>query len=172
MRSVIALLLLVSSIAASAEPVKIEGPGPNWEWYQTDKLHGNVVVITVVSRYTEKESYQVNWRLGTRLKDGDFRMVTVIDFIGIPKFSFIYNIARNRILKETTKANEELVKHNVSPVEYICDMNMVLRGPLQSDPRHRVDIIVIDRNGEVRGHFNGIREIDQAIKLIDNLTER
>lgn len=161
MRMLVALLLLISSIG-NAQPLKIEGPGPNWEWHQTDNRRGNVVVITVVSRYTEKESYYVNWRLGTRLRDGDFRMFTVIDFIGIPRFGFIYNIARKRILKETAG----------SPIEFICDTTEKLRTTLNADPRNRVDIIVLDRDGIVRGHFNGAREIEHALKLIDELTER
>lgn len=158
--SLTALLFLTSM--GFAQNVKIEGPGPNWEWHQTDRLHGNVVVITVVSRYTEKESYFVNWKLGTRLRDGDFRMLTVIDFIGIPRFGFIYNIARKRISKETAG----------SQVEFICDTTEKIRDVLHADPRHRVDIIVLDRNGMIRGHFNGAQEIEQALKLIDELTER
>src|SRR5207253_1322765 len=91
-------------------------------WHQTDKLRGNVIVITVVSRYTEKESYEVNGRLGTRLKDGDFRMITIIDFIGIPRLGFIYNYARKRILTETTDSNSKLIEKGVSPITFICDM--------------------------------------------------
>ena len=171
MRNLIVGLILLLSANAFAQPVKIEGPGPNWEWQQSDKYHGQVVVITVVSRYTEKESYQVNWRLGSRLENNDFRMITVIDFIGIPRLGFIYNYARKRILKETTASNIKLKQKGTSPISYICDMKETLRDQLKADPRHRVDIIVIDRTGEVRGHFNGIMEIEQALKLIDELTE-
>jgi len=178
--SVILAILLSGIIASAQELVKIEGPDPvraasnDGEWIQTDKLQGNVLVVNVVSRYTEKESYFVNWKLGTRLRDGDFRMITIIDFIGIPRFGFIYNIARNRILKETNKANEELAKAHVAPIKYICDMKETLRGKLQpnADPRHHVDIYVIDKSGVMRGHFNGAAEIDAAIRLIDQLTER
>lgn len=177
--SVILAILFSGSLAIAQQPVKIEGPDPiraasnDGEWIQSDKLRGNVVVVNVVSRYTEKESYFVNWKLGTRLHDGDFRMITIIDFIGIPRFGFIYNIARNRILKETTKSNEELAKKNVAPVKYICDMKETLRNQLQppADPKHHVDIYVIDQAGVMRGHFNGAKEIDAAIKLIDQLTE-
>ncbi len=177
MRFLVVLAMLFSSVAF-AEPIKIEGPDPiraasnDGEWIQSDNLHGNVVVITVVSRYTEQESYFVNWKLGTRLNDGDFRMITVIDFIGIPRFGFIYNIARKRILKETSAANEQLKKKGISPIKYICDMKETLRGQLNADPRNHVDIIVLDKNGEVRGHFNGQVEIEKAINLIDQLTER
>lgn len=178
--SIIAAILLSSVLASAQQPIKVEGPDPvraasnDGEWIQSDKFHGNVVVINVVSRYTEKESYFVNWKLGTRLRDGDFRMITIIDFIGIPRFGFIYNLARNRILKETTKSNEELAKKNVAPIKYICDMKEVLRGSLEppADPRHHVDIYVLDKNGVLRGHFNGAQEIDKAIALIDTLTER
>ena len=178
---IIPIVLLMTSLAgADASPVKIEGPDPvraasnDGEWIQSDKLLGNVVVVNVVSRYTEKESYFVNWRLGTRLREGDFRMITVIDFIGIPRWGWIYNLARKRILKETTKANEKLEKEHIAPVKYICDMKEQLRGRLEpnADPRHHVDIYVIDKNGEMRGHFNGAKEIDAAIKLIDELTGR
>lgn len=172
MRSLIAAILILFASAAHAQTIKIEGPGPNWEWHQTDARHGNVVVIVVVSRYTQKESYFVSWKLGTRLRDGDFRMFTVIDFIGIPRFGFIYDIARKRILKETSQSNQELAKHGVSPVEYICDMKETLRDKLDADPRHRVDVIVLDKDGKLRGHFDGGKEIDRAIKLIDELTER
>jgi hypothetical protein len=161
---IISLVLLVSSISF-AQPLKIEGPDPIFRWVQSDKYLGNVVVITVVSRYTEKESYYVNWRLGTRLRDNDnsnLQMITIIDFIGIPRFGLIYDYARKRILKETAG----------SPVKYICDTTEKLRTQLSADPRHRVDIIVLDKTGEVRGHFAGSKDIDAAIKLIDELTGR
>lgn len=177
--NVIAAVLLLSTIAG-AQPMKIEGPDPvraasnDGEWIQSDSLRGSVVVINVVSRYTEKESYFVSWKLGTRLRDGDFRMITVIDFIGIPRFGFIYNFARKRILKETTQANEELKKKNVAPIKYICDMKEELRGKLQpnAQPQKHVDIYILDKTGVLRGHFDGAREIDKAIALIDQLTER
>lgn len=171
----ILVLALFFSSALSVAPVKIEGPDPiraassDGEWIQSDSLRGNVVVVTVVSRYTEKESYYVNWRLGTRLRDGDFRMITVIDFIGIPRFGFIYDYARKRILKETTRSNNELKQHGIAPIKYICDMKEMLRRPLNADPRHRVDIIILDKTGEIRGHFHGAQQIDAAIKLIDQL---
>lgn len=178
--SLILAVLLSSAFASAQESVKIEGPDPiraasnDGEWIQSDKLRGNVVVVNVVSRYTEKESYFVNWKLGTRLRDGDFRMITIIDFIGIPRFGFIYNIARKRILSETSKSNDELIKKNIAPVKYICDMKETLRNKLQpnADPKHHVDIYVLDKDGIMRGHFNGAKEIDAAIKLIDQLTER
>lgn len=172
MRSLVIAAVLFLSSFASAQTVDIEGPGPNWEWHQAATKRGNVVVIVVVSRYTQKESYFVSWKLGTRLRDGDFRMMTVIDFIGIPRFGFIYDIARKRILKETSQSNAELAKHGVSPIEYICDMKETLRDKLNADPRHRVDVIVLDKTGQLRGHFDGGKDIDKAIKLIDELTER
>lgn len=180
MRFSIIAAIILSSIIANAQPVKIEGPDPiraasnDGEWIQSDKLRGNVVVINVVSRYTEKESYYVSWKLGTRLRDGDLRQITIIDFIGIPRLGFIYNFARGRILKETTKSNEELAKKNIAPIKYICDMKETLRNQLQpnADPRHHVDIYVLDKQGVMRGHFNGAKEIDAAIKLIDQLTEQ
>jgi hypothetical protein len=173
-------MLLFSVVASAQEPFNIEGPDPvraasnDGEWIRSDQLRGGVVVINMVSRYTEKESYFVSWKLGTRLRDGDFRMITIIDFIGIPRWGFIYNIARKRILKETTQSNEELKKKNIAPIKYICDMKEELRGKLQpnAQPQKHVDIYILDKAGVLRGHFDGAREIDQAIALIDHLTER
>jgi hypothetical protein len=176
----ITLIIVLMGSLANAAPIKIEGPDPvrstsngnDGEWIQSDSLLGNVVVITVVSRYMEKESYFVNWKLATRLRDGDFRMITVIDFMGIAPPGILYNYAQKRILKETTATNNDLQKRGVAPIKYICDVKEVLRNKLGADPRHRVDIIILDKTGEVQGRFNGAREIEAAIKLIDQLTGR
>ncbi len=162
MRNFIVCLLLLIAPSSFAEPIKIEGPNPKWEWIQSDHLRGQVLVITIVSRYTEKDSYYVNAKLGTRLKDKDLNMITIIDFIGIPHWGIIYDYARKRILKETAN----------SPVKYICDTTDRLRTALHADPKHRVDIIVLDKAGEIRGHFFGVKDVDNAIKLIDELTDR
>jgi len=177
MYKLISIFLLLNSLAI-ATPLKIEGPDPvrmasnSGEWIKSNDYLGEVVVITVVSRPKEKESYFVNWKLGIRLRNSDFRMITVIDFINIPHSGFLYNFARNRIIKETTIVNNDLTKRGVPPIKYICDVQGVLRTKLGADPKHRVDIIVLDKNGEIRGRFNGAREIDATIKLIDQLTSR
>jgi hypothetical protein len=171
MRNLFILIILMTSLAGAA-PIKIEGPGPNWEWHQTDKLHGNVVVITVVSRYTKKESYFVNWKISSKLiNNKNLKMMTVIDFIGIPHSGFVYNYARHRIINETSRVNNQLIMQGASPIEYICDVSETLRNTLNADPRHRVDIIILDKNGEVRGHFYGASGIADAIKLIEQLTK-
>jgi len=154
-RWAIITLLFISGLA-NAQPVKVEGPGPNWEWHQTDKQLGNVVVITVYSRYTERSGRQVNWELTKRL-GGNAKFFTVIDFIGIPHF--LFNFARNRIAKKMRGS-----------IEVICDTTGKLRKQLNAEPRNRVDVVILDRKGEIRGHFNGIREIEPAIKLVNELT--
>jgi len=155
MRNLIIALFLCLSPLVNAQPIKVEGPGPNWEWHQTDKYHGSIVVIVSMSRYTEREAREVNWSL-TRL--GGVKLFTIVDFAGIPHF--LYNYARHRIIRKIRRS------------EVICDFDQRLSSQLNTDPRHRVDIIVLNKDGEIRGHFKGAVEINSVIKLIDELAEK
>lgn len=166
MKKLILTLFLLISSTSLAQKVDLQGPDAVWNWHKTADDLGKVTVITIVSRYTEKESYKVNGALELRLNEKkDFKLFTVIDFVGIPKM--FWNFARHRIVKETRHSN----------ADFICDApdmhfpQKPWREILGADPVHRVDILILDKQGNVRYHLQGSKDVLRAIDLINKMTE-
>jgi hypothetical protein len=117
------------------------------------QLRGNVVAVTFVSRYTQDEAAEVNRALGTR---SDVKVVTVVDFVGIP--GFVHNYARKKI----AQADDGRVQH-------LCDERGELRRQFGAHPDRHVDIFILDRDGSVRGRFEGQQQLDGALRLLDDV---
>jgi hypothetical protein len=115
-------------------------------------LRGHVVALTFVSRYTRDESARVNEAL---LRHADIKLVTVVDFVGIP--SFAHGFARRKVAAAE------------GPVLHLCDEHGDLGRRLGAQPGKRVDIFIIDRDGQLRGHFTGAAQLLQAEQRLDEV---
>ena len=155
MRFWLAIVLLWSSLA-SALPVSISGARAGGGTVRLDEARGRVVAITLMSRYTRDELQRINRALEPEVGP-DVRMVTVVDFIGIPRL--LYGLARSRVAAAA-----------VDPaVEVVVDDRGSWRASLGAAPDKQVEIIVLDQRGELRGHFVGVAEVDAARRLIRDL---
>jgi hypothetical protein len=143
--------------SASALPLSINGTSAQGRAFHLDDDRGRVVAITLVSRYTRKELERINAALTSEVGP-DVKMVTVVDFIGIPRL--FHGYARRKVVEGT--------QH--TPVQFLVDDRGSWRAALGAAPDKRVDIIVLDRAGELRGHFVGVGEIEPARRLIRELT--
>lgn len=163
MRSFIFSLAFVSCVGiaslALALPVCISGTSAQGHAFRLDDDRGRVVAITLVSRYTRKELERINAALVSELGP-DVKMVTVVDFMGIPRL--FHGYARRKVVEGTLH----------TPVQFLVDDRGSWRTALGAAPDKRVDIIVIDRDGELRGHFVGAGEIEPARRLIRELATR
>jgi hypothetical protein len=83
-------------------------------------------------------------------------VVSIVDLVGVP--SFAHGYAR----RKTAEADRQ------SCVRHLVD-DGALRERFGARPAERVDILVIDRAGGLRGHFAGERELEQALRLVDAL---
>ena len=156
-RLVVALLVMVA-VAAHAAPVQVAGFDARGQTFRLSDLRGQVIAVTLVSRWTRKELEKVNARLITRIAPARMAVVTVVDFIGIPKGFHAY--ARKQIIAGGKK----------SPVRFVADDLGIWRSYFDARPAKRVDIIVVDQHGEIRGHFVGAAQTQAALQLIDRLT--
>jgi hypothetical protein len=145
--------------SALALPVRIGGDSAQGHAISLDDYRGRVVAITLVSRYTRKELERVNAALVGEIGP-DVTMMTVVDFIGIPRL--FHGYARRKVA--------EGAAHTV--VQFLVDDRGSWRMALDAAPDKRVDIIVLDREGELRGHFVGVSDIERARRLIRDLSTR
>lgn len=115
-------------------------------------LRGNVVAVTFVSRYTQDEAARVNSALGAR---GDVKVISVVDFMGIP--GFVHAYARKKVAQADGR------------VQHLCDENGQLRKLLGVHPDKHVDIFIIDRDGGLRGRFEGLPQLQGALRMLDEV---
>lgn len=153
----LAVAIFATPMAASAltplTPVGLRAPDGNGRPFDLRSLRGNVVAVTFVSRYTRKEGAAVNRALATR---PGLKIVSVVDFMGIP--SFVYGYARHRV----AEADDGRVRH-------LCDEHGSLRQHFAVHPDRHVDILIIDRDGRFRGRFEGMAQLSDALRRIDEL---
>jgi hypothetical protein len=110
------------------------------------------VAVTFVSRYTRDEAARVHDTLGSR---GDVKLVSIVDFVGIP--GFVHGYARRKVAEADGR------------IQHLLDEHGELGRRFGAHPDKHVDIFIIDRGGGLRGHFEGARQIDDALNLIDEL---
>lgn len=139
--------------AGGATLVTLRAPDGRGHPFDLASLRGSVVAVTFVSRYTQEEAAKVNEALTTR---SDVKVVSIVDFMGIP--SFVHGYARRKV----AEADDGRVQH-------LCDEHGRLRKRFDAHPDKYVDIFVIDRDGVLRGRFEGARELDAALRLLDEV---
>ena len=154
MRStILALVLLASTTAVAQGPVlALHAPDAHGNAFDLASLRGNVVAVTVVSRYTHDEALRINRALGAR---DDVKVVSVVDFVGIPRFVHAY--ARKKVAEADGR------------VQHLCDDSGDLGRQLGAHPRQHVDIFIVDRDGGLRGRFEGAQQLDAALRLLDQV---
>ena len=157
MRSLLLLSLLVAPVEAR-QMVWLNGSDSHGRPFDLRTLRGQVVALTFTSRYTKDEAHKINSALGARV-DHNFSVVTVVDLVGVP--SLFHGYAKRRI------ADEE----NRGPIRHVVDEGGRIKQSFGVEPDKRVDILVIDQQGELRGRFCGERQLVDAERLIDQLRE-
>ena len=135
--------------ADGAHEVTLHGWDGRGQAFDLAALRGNVVALTFTSRYTQDEALRVHSALSG---SADVKVVSVVDFVGIP------SIARGYARRKVAEADGRVL--------HLCDEHSQLRGPFGARPDKQVDIFIIDREGELRGHFIGA-QLNDALRLVD-----
>jgi len=120
--------------------------------FELSSLRGNVVAVTFVSRYTQDEAARVNEALGSR---SDVKVVSVVDFVGIP--GFVHGYARKKVAEADGR------------VQHLCDEHGALKRQFGAHPDKHVDIFIVDRDGGLRGRFEGQQQLEAALRLLDEV---
>jgi cytochrome oxidase Cu insertion factor (SCO1/SenC/PrrC family) len=149
--------LCSGNVHAQGELALLRAPDAHGTPLDLGKLKGQVVAVTFASRFTQKEAGPINEQLATRSQPGDTVVISVIDFEGIPRM--FHGYAKGKVAQSDRPGR----------LEHVVDENSELRQKFDTDPRHRVDILVLDRNGTLRGHFIGKQGADDAVRLVDEL---
>jgi hypothetical protein len=151
------LFSILQSPTTTAEPLNASGEDILGHAVRLEDARGRVMAITFASRFTGGEAEQVNKALMREVSPG-VGMVSVVDFVGIPQM--LYGLARNVIATWTPK----------TPAQLVIDEHGLWRSRLGAVPDKQVDILVLNRQGELCGHFVGVRQVEDARRLIRELT--
>jgi hypothetical protein len=146
-------LLATPAALAQGPVVALRAPDAHGRAFDLESLRGNVVAVTFVSRYTQDEAARINDALGAR--GGDVKVVSVVDFMGIP--GFVHAYARKKVAQADGR------------VQHLCDENGQLRRQFSAHPDRHVDIFIIDRDGGLRGRFEGLQQLEGALRLLDEV---
>ena len=144
---------LFAPIRAAAEEPSI--PDADGHPFALTESRGRPVALIVVSRYTRKDAERINDVL-TPLA-GDVEVITAVDFMGIP--GLFHGYARRKIKEAQTR----------SPIRMLVDERGQWRRWFGVAPDKRVDILVLDRSGLLRGRFAGPTQVHAALELIRTL---
>jgi hypothetical protein len=88
---------------------------------------------------------------------GEFSVVTIVDFVGIPPL--FHGFALDQVAKHDLPGRAKL----------LVDEHSVLHESFAALPAQRVDILVIDRDGTLRGRYTGFQEVTAALNQIEAL---
>lgn len=160
------LLAFCLSVALAA-PAFADGPPQKVVWLQGHdgrgrafdlaSLRGRVVAITFASRYTAHEADRIHAALLAHAAQGGLEVVNVVDLVGVP--SLFHGYARRKVAEHDRPGR----------ILHLVDEHGRLRRAFGVEPAHRVDILIIDRHGALRGRFAGQAELAQALRLLDTL---
>ena len=152
----VALALAISTpgFADVGPMVWLKGWDGRGQAFDLQSVRGRFVALTFCSRWTKDEAAKVHGALSGR---GDVLVVSVVDFAGVPNFARGY--ARRKIAEHDQQGR----------ILHLVDEQGGLKRAFQTDPERRVDILVIDRDGSLKGRFSGEKQVPDALRLIDQL---
>ena len=154
--ALLSLLLGVPAVRAAEEQVWLRSFDAGGQPYDLSAERGRVVALTFASRHTRDEAEEVNDTLSAQAGE-DFQVVSVVDFMDVPQ------IGRG-------SARKQVAQHDrPGRIQFLVDDTGQLKRSFHVDPRSRVDILVIDQHGVLRGRYAGIGQLDDALREIDQL---
>jgi hypothetical protein len=119
-------------------------------------LRGQIVAVTFVGKNTREEATDINDDLSRLAEPGRMTVVSVVDLEDVP------HIGRHTALNKIAESDRPGLMH-------LVDNDGRLKQSFSVDPTHQVSILVLDREGAVRGRFEGEAGLPEAIKLIQKL---
>ena len=118
-------------------------------------MRGKVVALTFAGKKTRDEATEINDELSAKAGQ-DFEVLSSVDLEDIPDFG--RGTARKKIAEADVPG----------ALEHVVDAKGQLRRSFNA-PMDHVTILVIDKRGELRGRYEGLAELQQAEKQIEEL---
>jgi hypothetical protein len=156
-KGLLLILALVAPLHATAQEIAFTAQDGHGRAFQMERMRGQVVAITFASRYTREEADRIHTVLLAHAAVGDMVVVNVVDLMGVP--GIFHGYARRKAAEHDREGR----------IVHVIDEHGDLRTRFQADPRQRVDIIVVDKEGQLRGRFCGAGQIEDALRLVDQL---
>jgi hypothetical protein len=120
------------------------------------QFRGQVVALTFVGRGTRDVATDINDELSSRAQPGRMTVLSVVDLEDIPSFG------RHTALDKIADSDRPGLTH-------VVDGAGKLSQSFHVDPKHRVTIFVVDKEGVVRGRFEDEAGLPAALRLIEQL---
>jgi hypothetical protein len=141
-RFLICLLLLAAP--AHAGPVLLRGHDARGHWFDLSSARGRMVVITFASRETEKDARTINEQLWHQPR---VLVVSVVDMRSIP------SLGRKLALRKVRESDRP------NHLRHLIDKDGAIARGFGVDPRHHVDMFLVDTHGRLVGHFVGTQQL-------------
>jgi hypothetical protein len=155
---VLALLLLCAEGAAETrQMVWLRAWDGHGRPFDLQQVRGQLVALTFGSRYTRDEAARINETLASHALGGDLIVISIVDLAGVP--SFAHGYAKRKVAEHDQQGR----------IQFLIDEQGRLKQAFKADPQRRVDILVLDRDGALRGRFVGRQQVEDAVRLIDEL---
>jgi len=119
-------------------------------------LRGQVVAVTFVGKNTRDEATDINDDLSRLAEPSRMTVVSVVDLEDVP------HLGRRTAMSKIAESDRPGLVH-------LVDSDGRLKQSFGVDPTRKVTILVLDRDGAVRGRFEGEAGLSQAVKLIEKL---
>lgn len=139
------MLLLLLGSANAQHHLLLHAQDARGRWYDLESAHGRMVVVTFGSRGMEKDARLINDELA-RYGGPDTVVLSVVDLREVP------SIARKLALRRVRQSDRRNLHH-------LLDTRGQIARDFGADPRHHVDMFVVDRNGELLGHYVGTQQL-------------
>jgi hypothetical protein len=120
--------------------------------FDLQQLRGHVVAVTFASRHTRDEAEEVN----DTLRQHGVDVVTLVDFRDIPPFG-------------KGAAKKQMAQHDEPGQINLVDERGRLAQAFNTAPKERVTILMIDREGVLRGRYDGLGQLPQALQEAERL---
>jgi hypothetical protein len=119
-------------------------------------LRGQVVAVTFVGRKTRDEATDINEDLARLAEPGRMTVISVVDLEDVPHFGH-------------KSALQKIAESDRPGLVHLVDDDGRLKQAFSVEPARQVSILVLDRDGAVRGRFEGEAGLPAALKLIEKL---
>jgi hypothetical protein len=159
LRLVLAVVLTLGLSSIAGAEVWLNSKDAQGHPFSLGDLRGKIVALTFAGRHTEDDATEINDELANGA-GGDMEVVCVVDLSTVP------HVGHKTALKRITESDRPGV------LQHLVDERGSLHQSFDVRPDARVDILIIDKNGELAGRYQGLQGVPEAKKKIAELRAR
>lgn len=120
---------------------------------------GLTIVLVLSARPKRSEIERVTQAVVGLVKPGQVDVLNVVDFTAIP--AGFRGYAKREIAESARK----------SPIRFLIDERGAWKRAFQGRSEDHIDLVVFDRQGDIRGRFPGEAEFQPMLRLVEGLNK-